>query len=78
MVSRKQKSPVTDQRLKYIGVMLKEIRLSEGKNQSGYLEFGLSRRQIQTGEYGDNISLAKLITILDCLGYSLKDIDWNE
>lgn len=78
MVHRKQKSPNTEQRLKYIGVMLKEIRLSEGKNQDGYLEFGLSRRQIQTGEYGNNISLAKLITILDCLGYSMKDIDWNE
>ena len=75
---RKEMSPNTKQRLKFIGMMLKEMRLSEGKNQDGYSDFGLSRRQIQTGEYGNNISLAKLITILDCLGYSMKDIDWNE
>lgn len=78
MENRKEISPFTKQRLEYIGMVLKEMRLSEGKNQDGYSDSGLSRRQIQTGEYGNNISLAKLITILDCLGYSMKDIDWNE
>jgi hypothetical protein len=78
MVNDKRISPSLQQRLEFVGMMLKEMRLSEGKNQNEYVDFGLTRRQIQTGEYGNNISLAKLITILDCLGYSLKDIDWND
>jgi hypothetical protein len=78
MIKRVEISPNTKQRLEFIGIMLKEMRLSEGKNQDGYIDLGLTRRQIQTGEYGNNMSLAKLITILDCLGYSMKDIDWNE
>ena len=78
MIKRVEISPNTKQRLEFIGIMLKEMRLSEGKNQDGYIDVGLTRRQIQTGEYGNNMSLAKLITILDCLGYSMKDIDWNE
>lgn len=61
-------------RLDYIGTMLREMRFSEGKNQDGFTDIGVSRRQIQRAEYGCNISLQKLFTILDCYeGYTLSD-----
>jgi len=63
-------------RLEAISMMLKEMRLSDGKNQDGYIKDGLTRRQIQTGESGKNMTLIKLFSLLDCFGYSLKDIDW--
>jgi hypothetical protein len=63
-----------DKRLEYVASMLKEIRLSEGKNQDSFVEDGISRRQIQRAEYGHNISLLKLFTLLDCYGYNLSDL----
>lgn len=60
-------------RLKIIGNMLKQMRLTENKNQSDFVEFGISRRQIQRGEYGRNITLTSLFALLDLYGYSLDD-----
>lgn len=68
----------TQKRINYIALMIKEMRLSEGKKQDSFLDEGLSRRQIQRAEYGNNITLAKLFTILDCYGYTFKDFDWIE
>jgi hypothetical protein len=78
MIHRSKNSPFTQQRLTYIAMMLKEMRLSEGRRQNDYVDLGLSRRQIQTGEYGNNITLGKLIELLDCYGCSLKDLDWKD
>jgi len=72
--TKKQKViPLHQKRLQIISSMLKEIRFSEGKNQDAYSEYGVSRRKIQRGEYGYNISLLRLFTILDCYGYSLDE-----
>ena len=60
-------------RLDYIAAMLNEMRFSEGKNQSDFSEYGVSRRQIQRVESGSNISLVRLFTILDCYQYTLSD-----
>lgn len=61
-------------RLEYIAAMLREMRFSEEKSQSDFTEYGVSRRQIQRGESGGNISLLRLFTILDCYeGYTLSD-----
>jgi hypothetical protein len=65
-------------RLDYIATMLREMRFSEGKNQSDFTEYGVSRRQIQRGESGCNISLVRLFTILDCYeGYTLSNFFEN-
>lgn len=69
-------TPLNKKRLEYVALTLKEMRLAEGKKQDSYLDEGLSRRQIQRAEYGYNISLAKLFLLLDCYGYTLKDLDW--
>lgn len=61
------------QRLEAIGKMLKEIRFSEGRNQDEFEEWGASRRQIQRGEHGLNLTLTSLFNLLDCYGYSLQD-----
>lgn len=77
----KQKKGITkhnQQRLDFISMMLKEMRLAEGKTQNGFVDEGISRRRIQTSEYGNNMSLIKLFSLLDCYGYSLKDLDWKE
>ena len=63
-----------DKRLEYVASMLKSIRLSEGKNQDSFVEDGISRRHIQRAEYGYNISILKLYTLLDCYGYKLCDL----
>lgn len=60
-------------RLKEIGNLLYEIRFSEGKKQDDYVEFGITRRQIQQGEYGSNLTLTSLFTLLDCYGYDLNE-----
>ena len=62
---------ITKQRLKLIGNMLKEMR--EGNNQDDFVEFGISRRQIQRGEHGNNITLTSLFALIDLYGYSLDD-----
>jgi hypothetical protein len=63
-----------DKRLQYVASMLRGIRLSEGKNQDSFVEDGISRRQIQRAEYGYNITLLKLFTLLDCYGYKMSDL----
>jgi len=58
-----------------IALMLKEMRLSEGMTQNGLNSKGISRRMIQRAEYGSNITLISLLAILECYGYTLKDLD---
>ena len=65
--------PLHKKRLDCIATMLKEMRFSEGKNQDEFIDNGVSRRQIQRGEYGCNISLVRLFTLLDCYGYQLDE-----
>ena len=60
-------------RLKIIGGMLKQMRFSENKNQNDFVEYGISRRQIQRGEYGRNITLTSLFALIDLYGYSLDE-----
>ena len=61
-------------RLENISQMLKEMRFSVGKNQDEFIDNGVSRRQIQRGEYCCNLSLLRLFTILDCYeGYTLSN-----
>ncbi len=70
----KKKIPIHHQkRLDYIATMLKEMRFSEGKYQDEFVDNGVSRRQIQRGEYGCNLTLVGLFTILDCYGYRLNE-----
>jgi transcriptional regulator with XRE-family HTH domain len=63
----------TNHRLKLIANQLKEMRFAEGRNQDDFTEFGISRRQIQRGEYGNNITLTSLFALIDLYGYSLDD-----
>ena len=63
----------SNQRLESIGNMLREIRFSEGRNQDEYAEYGATRRQIQRGEYGLNLTLSSLFNLLDCYGYALHE-----
>lgn len=67
-----------ENKLKFIGTALREMRLNDGKRQIDYLDEGVSRRQIQRAETGKNITLKKLLFILDCYGYNLSDVDWNK
>jgi len=73
--TRKNKiSQQHQKRLENIAQMLKEMRFSEGLNQDGFADNGVSRRQIQRGEYGCNISLVRLFSLIDCYeGYTLSD-----
>jgi len=72
--SKRKISPCHQKRLKHIGMMFREIRFSEGKNQDSFIDLGVSRRQIQRGEQGCNITLVRLFTLLDCYdGYKLSD-----
>lgn len=61
------------QRLETISKMLKEIRYSDGRNQDEYSEYGATRRQIQRGEHGLNLTLTSLFNLLDCHGYTLRE-----
>lgn len=69
----KKIQPHNQRRLEIIGQMLKEIRFSEGRNQDEYIDFGVTRRKIQSGEYGSNMTLNSLFVLLDCFSYSLDD-----
>jgi transcriptional regulator with XRE-family HTH domain len=72
--TRKNKiSPYHQKRLEKIGLMLREMRFSEGLNQNEFIDFGVSRRQIQRGEYSCNISLVGLFKLLDVYGYRLDE-----
>jgi len=73
MVHIKGNDKLSKKRLKIIGNMLKEMRFAEGRNQSDFTEFGISRRQIQRGEHGNNITLTSLFALIDLYGYSLDD-----
>jgi transcriptional regulator with XRE-family HTH domain len=78
MIYERKVSPFTQQRLKYIGMMLKEMRLAEGKNQDGFVEEGISRRAVQRAEYSNNLTLVKLFSMLDLYGYDLSDLECKE
>ncbi len=70
--TRKNKiSQQHQKRLEKIGIMLREMRFSEGLNQNEFIDNGISRRQIQRGEYSCNISLVGLFKLLDVYGYRL-------
>lgn len=72
--TRKNKiSQQHQKRLEKIGMMLREMRFSEGLNQNEFIDHGLSRRQIQRGENGSNISLVTLYKLLDVYGYRLDE-----
>lgn len=71
--SNQKIQPQNQKRLEIIGQMLKEIRFSEGRNQDEYTDFGVTRRQIQKGEYNSNLTLNSLFTLLDCFGYRLDE-----
>lgn len=73
MVSTKDNDKTSNQRLELISNQLKEMRFAEGRNQSDFTKFGISRRQIQRGEYGKNITLTSLFSLIDLYGYSLDD-----
>ena len=73
----KEKQPHLENKLEFVGIALREMRLNDGKRQIDYYDEGVSRRQIQRAETGSNITLKKLLLILDCYGYSLSDVDWN-
>lgn len=60
-------------RLNKISMMLREMRFAEGLNQNEFIDQGISRRQIQRGEYGCNISLVGLFKLLDVYGYRLDE-----
>jgi hypothetical protein len=76
--NKRNMSPQHQKRLDCISAALKEMRFAEGKNQDGFVEVGISRRQIQHVEQGNNISLVRLFTILDCYGYSWEDLNWTD
>ena len=58
-------------RMEKIGTMLREMRFAEGLNQDEFI--GVSRKQIQRGEYGSNLSLISLYKLLDAYGYRLDE-----
>lgn len=76
-INCKEKIPQLENKLKFVGIALREMRLNDGRRQIDYQEDGVSRRQIQRAETGNNISLKKLLLILDCYGYTLSDVDWD-
>ena len=60
-------------RMEKINSMLREMRFSEGLNQNGFADIGITRRQIQRGECGNNLSLLSLFKLLDAYGYNLDE-----
>ncbi len=70
-------TPHLEEKLEFVGIALREMRINEGKRQTDYHDDGLSRRQIQRAETGKNITLKKLLFMLDSYGYKLSDVDWN-
>jgi hypothetical protein len=64
----------TDQKIEdqmcAVSELFKELRFAEGKNQDGYLDQNLSRRQIQRAECpSSNLTMKKLFTMIDHYGY---------
>ena len=55
------------------------MRFADVESQSCYEDFGVSRRQIQRGEQGSNLSLISLFKLLDAFGYRLDEFlkAWN-
>jgi hypothetical protein len=77
-MNQKQKHsypPQHQERLERLAIALKEMRFSEGRKQDGYNDEGITRRRIQRAEYGNNLTLVSLFSLLDCYGYSLSDLD---
>ena len=60
-------------RLNNISEMLREIRFSENLCQDDLVDHGISRRQVQRGEYGQNLTLKCLFCLIDYYGYSLGE-----
>jgi hypothetical protein len=73
MKKRIQISTLNQQRLEYISTLLHEIRLAQGKNQDGFRDFGLSRRQIQRGEYSNNLTILSIFNLIDSFGYRVDE-----
>ena len=63
----------TNHRLNTVAKTLREIRFSEGKYQDELIDWGATRRQVQRGEQGFNLTLASLFNLLDCYGYRLDE-----
>ena len=60
-------------RLEKIASMLKEMRFAEGRCQDELMDYGISRRQVQRGEYGNNLTLIGLFNLIDAYGYRLDE-----
>lgn len=60
-------------KLRAVGDMLREMRFAEGLRQADFIDYDLSRRQIQRGEYGSNLTLVQLFKILECFDYSVHE-----
>jgi len=73
MSARIETNSRTQQRLATIANLLREIRFSEGKLQDELYDWGATRRQIQKGEHGSNLTLVTLFNLLDCYGYTLSE-----
>jgi predicted transcriptional regulator len=71
--NKKNILPLHQKRLKLTASMLREMRFSESKNQDGFIDYGVSRRQVQRGEKGCNISLITLFKLIDVYGYRLGE-----
>ena len=63
----------TQSRLSMIGNMLQQIRINDGKYQDDYEDYGVTRRQIQRGEMGSNLTLMSLFTLIDNYEYTLDE-----
>ena len=73
MKHKTQIIPQHKKRLETLGSLLRELRFAEGKNQDEFIQYGISRRQVQRGEYAVNMSLVSLFRLLDCYGYRLHE-----
>lgn len=67
--------PQHQKRLDRLAIALKEMRFSEGRKQDSFVDEGITRRKIQRAEYGNNMTLVSLFSLLDCYGYTLSDLD---
>ena len=69
--------PPTDEesnRLSYVGELLKQFRLAQGKTQQEVAnESGLGRNTVQKAEHGSNITLSTLFRFVDEYNLTLED-----
>jgi len=71
--TKKKISSQHQKRLQQISDMLREIRFSEGLNQTDLIDYGISRRQVQRVEHSNNLTLLGLFRILDFYEYNLNE-----